>query len=70
MKDLAASAAALDIKALRGELDGFYRLRVGHYRVIYHHGSGRTVFLDYADLRDEIYEAFRRLRALGESEEG
>jgi mRNA-degrading endonuclease RelE of RelBE toxin-antitoxin system len=67
---LERSAANLDIIALRSELEGFYRLRVGNYRIVYHHRAGRTIFLDYADLRDEVYEAFRRLRALRESEEG
>ena len=69
LRALETTAGNLDIKALRGELDGFHRLRVGHYRIIYHHGKGQTIYLDYADLRDEIYEAFRRLRALRESAE-
>ena len=67
LRTLETAAGNLDIKVLRGELDGFHRLRVGHYRIIYHHGKGQTIYLDYADLRDEIYEAFRRLRALREA---
>lgn len=67
LRALEAGARHLDIKALRGELEGFYRLRVGHYRIVYHHGRGRTLYPDYADLRDDIYEVFRRLRMLRES---
>lgn len=68
LRALQGSSHALDIKALRGELEGFYRLRVGNYRIVYHHGPGPTAYLDYADLRDEIYEAFKRIRALHESD--
>lgn len=69
LKTLHLSSHRLDIKALRGELEGFYRLRVGNYRIVYHYGPGPAVYLDYADLRDEIYEAFKRIRALHESDE-
>ena len=66
LKGLATSARDLDIKALRRELEGFYRLRVGDHRIVYHVESRQTIRLDYVDLRDEVYEAFRRLRALRE----
>jgi mRNA-degrading endonuclease RelE of RelBE toxin-antitoxin system len=59
----------LDIKALRRELEGFYRLRVGDYRLVYHLQASRTICLDYADLREEVYEAFKRLRAPRESQD-
>ncbi len=58
-----------DIKALRGELEGFYRLRVGGYRIVYRLTTGEVIRLDYADTRDVVYEAFRRLRLLGEMNE-
>jgi mRNA-degrading endonuclease RelE of RelBE toxin-antitoxin system len=54
----------LDVKALRRELEGFLRLRVGDYRVVYHLEPGQVLRLDYADIRDEVYDAFRRLRNL------
>ncbi len=57
----------LDLKPLRGELEGFYRLRVGDYRIVYHLEPGPVVRLDYADLRDVVYDLFRQLRALRES---
>jgi mRNA interferase RelE/StbE len=55
-----------DIKPLRGELEGFYRLRVGGYRIVYRVKSGELIELAYADTRDVVYEAFRHLRMLGE----
>lgn len=58
-----------DIKALRGELEGFYRLRVGGYRIVYRITRGEAIRLDYADTRDVVYETFRQLRILGELNE-
>jgi len=58
-----------DLKALRGELEGFYRLRVGGYRIVYRVVEGEVIRLDYADTRDLVYEAFRQLRMLGEMKE-
>jgi hypothetical protein len=69
LKGLAASARGLDIKALRRELEGFYRLRVGDHRIVYHVETRQAFRLDYVDLREEVYEAFRRLRALREPPE-
>lgn len=69
LRALERTSPDLDIKALRGDLEGFYRLRVRDYRIVYHRGTGSIIFLDYADLRDEVYEAFKRLRALRESDE-
>ena len=66
---LCSSASTLDIKALRQELEGVYRLRVGDYRIVYHLETAQTICLDYADLREEVYETFKRLRALRESPE-
>lgn len=65
LKALASGATKdLDIKALRRELDGFLRLRVGDYRVVYHLETARIIRLDYADIRDVVYDAFRRWRSL------
>jgi mRNA-degrading endonuclease RelE of RelBE toxin-antitoxin system len=69
LKELAGSGRGVDTKALRRELEGFYRLRVGDYRIIYHLETRRNIYLDYVDLRDAVYEAFRRLRALREPPE-
>ena len=58
-----------DIKPLRGELEGFYRLRVGGYRIVCRMVSKSLVHLEYADTRDVVYEAFRQLRLLTEMDE-
>ena len=50
-----------DIKALRGELDGFCRLRIEGLRVVYSQHPGQIIRLDYADSRDVIYETFLRV---------
>ncbi len=50
-----------DIRALEGELEGFYRLRVLRYRIIffYHVGSeSRTIRCVYAAARSIVYEVF------------
>lgn len=47
-----------DGKALSPPLDGFHRLRIGGYRVIYTYQPGQIIRLEYADLRDVIYERF------------
>ena len=59
----------VDLKSLRGELEGFCRLRVGDYRIIYHLERGQVIRLDYADIRDVVYDLFRQLRALQETNE-
>lgn len=53
-----------DSQPLQGELAGFYRLRVGGYRIIYRQQAGKVIGLEYADLRDVVYETFVRLRRL------
>jgi mRNA-degrading endonuclease RelE of RelBE toxin-antitoxin system len=58
---------ALDVKPLRRELEGFHRLRVGDYRIVYHLEPGQVARLDSADIRDVVYDAFRVLRALQEN---
>ena len=60
---------ALDLQPLRRELEGFHRLRIGDYRIVYHLDPGPIVRLDYADLRDVVYDLFRQLRALREADD-
>ena len=55
-----------DVKALRRDLEGFLRLRVGDYRIVYHLEPGRIIRLDYADVRETVYDTFRHLRGLSE----
>jgi len=51
-----------DIKALSDELDGFFRLRVGSYRVIFEYeiiAGRRTITCVFAGPRKWIYEVFQ-----------
>lgn len=50
-----------DIKALRGELEGFCRLRIEGLRIVHSQHRGQIIRLEYADSRDVIYETFLRV---------
>jgi mRNA-degrading endonuclease RelE of RelBE toxin-antitoxin system len=52
-----------DICALRNELAGFNRLRIGGMRVVYSQHPGRILRLEYADARDVVYENFLKVLA-------
>lgn len=56
-----ASYGRGDLLALQAELEGFYRLRVGGYRIVYSHQPGPMIRLEYADLREFVYERFLRI---------
>ncbi len=50
-----------DIRALEGELEGFYRLRLLRYRIIFFYhvrGESRTIRCVYAAPRSIVYEVF------------
>ena len=57
-----------DIRALEGELEGFYRFRVQRYRVIFRYdlrGDHRVIRCIYAATRSIVYEIFaERIREL------
>ena len=57
-----------DIRALESELEGFYRLRVLRYRIIFFYhvrGKSRTIRCVYAAPRGIVYEVFpQRIREL------
>ena len=55
-----------DIAPLQGELEGFYRLRIGGYRIVFRVMPRQMIRLEYADTRDVMYEVFRQLRMLSE----
>ena len=47
-----------DIKALEGNLAGYWRLRVGRYRVLFAYEKPMTIVCAYAAERSLIYEVF------------
>jgi len=62
LRDLAADQG--DILELEHPLDGFYRLRIGRCRVIFHYTGSETdhvIRCDYAERRELIYEVFNDL---------
>lgn len=61
-----------DIQPLEGELIGFYRLRIGRFRVMFHYvlrGGHRVLRCEYAEERSIVYQlANRILRRLSPGE--
>ncbi len=47
-----------DIKALGEDLSGYYRLKVGRFRVIFRYLPGQTVDCVYVNERKLVYEIF------------
>ena len=47
-----------DIRALRERLDGFYRLRIGTYRIIFRYLPGRVIQCVYMNNRALVYDVF------------
>jgi mRNA-degrading endonuclease RelE of RelBE toxin-antitoxin system len=45
-----------DIKRLEGPLDGYCRLRVGGYRIVFVYGDRGTVQCIFAEQRNIVYE--------------
>ena len=47
-----------DIRALRDELSGWQRLKIGHYRLIFRYTEGRIIQCVYLNERKLVYEIF------------
>jgi mRNA-degrading endonuclease RelE of RelBE toxin-antitoxin system len=47
-----------DIRSLRDRLEGYYRLRVGTYRIILRYLDGRRIECVYMNARSVVYEIF------------
>ena len=47
-----------DTRALREELLGWHRLKVGHYRLIFRYAEGRVIQCVYLNERKLVYEIF------------
>ena len=53
-----------DIKTLDSELEGYFRLRVRSYRIIFRYETGkygRRIFCPFAERRSVVYETFLNL---------
>jgi mRNA-degrading endonuclease RelE of RelBE toxin-antitoxin system len=61
LRDLAKERG--DIKSLEAPLDGYCRLRVGGYRIVFAYGKGQTIECVFAEQRSVVYELLlERLR--------
>jgi mRNA-degrading endonuclease RelE of RelBE toxin-antitoxin system len=49
-----------DCTALKEKLDGYHRLRIGGYRVLYRYRPGRVIECVYAESRSLVYHLFER----------
>lgn len=49
-----------DVRQLEAPLDGYFRLRVRGYRVIFAYAEKRTIECVYAERRSLVYEVFAR----------
>ena len=47
-----------DIRPLRERLEGYYRLRVGAYRIIFRYLPGRVIECVYINTRSLVYDVF------------
>jgi mRNA interferase RelE/StbE len=61
---LLAAGREADTLALTDELEGFYRLRVGKFRVVYRYLRNGEISCEYLDARATVYERFVELREL------
>lgn len=58
LRDLAAGKG--DVRDLEPPLDGYRRLRVGAFRVIFAQGERRRIECVFAERRSIVYEVFAR----------
>ncbi|HEY4989649.1 MAG TPA: cytotoxic translational repressor of toxin-antitoxin stability system [Opitutaceae bacterium] len=49
-----------DCIALKEKLDGFHRLRIGGYRVVYRYIPGKVIECVFAESRGLVYHLFER----------
>ena len=54
-----ARGALQDTQPLEDELAGFFRLRVGRFRVIYRLSESKKVMVEYLAPRKMVYESFK-----------
>ena len=57
LKDLAYGRG--DIKALKDSLEGFFRLRVGGYRIVYRTDDAGVIQCLFLEDRSAVYETFQ-----------
>jgi mRNA-degrading endonuclease RelE of RelBE toxin-antitoxin system len=61
LRDLAKGKG--NVIALEGPLEGYCRLRVGAYRIVFTYAGRRTIQCVFAERRSIVYEVFARVLA-------
>lgn len=56
------AGTASDTLALEDELEGFYRLRAGKFRVVYRYLKSGEIACEFIDVRATVYERFASMR--------
>jgi mRNA interferase RelE/StbE len=47
-----------DLRALRDRLEGYHRLRIGSYRIVFRYLTGRVIECVYMNNRGLVYDVF------------
>ena len=61
---LLAAGRPKDAKALNEPLEGFYRLRVGKFRLIYRYDQTGEIAVEFIEVRRLVYERFVPIREM------
>lgn len=61
LDDLSAGRAR-DIRPLSDDLEGYYRLRIGKFRVIFRYAGKDDLVCEYLGVRATVYESFTSMR--------
>jgi mRNA interferase RelE/StbE len=63
LRRLEAGAPA-DTLALEDDLEGFYRLRVGKFRIVYRYLKSGEISCEFIDVRATVYERFVSMKEI------
>jgi len=58
------SGSATDVLALKDGLEGYYRLRVGRFRILCRHLDSGKISCEFIDVRATVYERFTSMQEL------
>jgi mRNA interferase RelE/StbE len=58
------SGRTTDTMALEDDLEGFYRLRVGKFRIVYRYVKGGEISCEFIDVRATVYERFTPMQEI------
>jgi mRNA interferase RelE/StbE len=59
-----AAGRETDSKPLENELEGFFRLRVGRFRLVYRHLKSHEISCEFIERRKMVYTQFASIKEL------